>query len=47
MTQSMSRLTVKMETLCSGFSADISITTNHTGIQLHTEAYWDEIEITV
>ncbi len=40
-------LTVKMETLCSRFCADISITTHHISIPLHREAKWDEIEIAV
>ncbi len=30
--------TVKMETLCGRFCADISITAHHIGIPLHSEA---------
>ncbi len=39
--------TVKMETLCSRFCADISIITHHIGISLHKEAREDKIEIEV
>ena len=39
--------TVKMETLCSRFCTDISITTHHIGIPLHREAKYDNIEIAV
>ncbi len=36
-----------METLCSGFCADISITAHHIGIPLYREAKLDNIEIAV
>ncbi len=35
----------RMETLCTKFCADISVSSYHTIMQLHTKAYLDEILI--